>query len=468
MASLSDTWIFSLNDTDPVFRYQPYADGQFENGWEVGFTGVGLSPPDQDHNDGSGQSFHITSFLEASVSLSFFGVGVSLFGKANCSYDVVLDGSLASMSTSPPLGTLYTGSNLDSTVHNITLVPHPTSSDQTLNFTGAQLVAPASSSPTPERIDNQNTSVISYSGSWTVHNAHQIPSPDHPAPYFQTDKSGSSASLNFSGRAVAVRGESNLGWWSYLANLDGDSYSMNASSTFIIPDALLFYQDGLDENATHSLTLTSTGGDGMLFALNSITIYRSTSAAGAPLSSTSSFLPAGSQSSSPSSGSNRTLSSGALAGIVVGSVIAAAGLAGLVLLFLRLWRRRKEIVLDDNIVHPYAPTPISETTSVEPLAAAPFTARKSSAIQRAEFQDINTSAFTAAVNDRKLPAIQNEPMSTTRSPVSPTINPTSSSAIRQSGPDDFNQIAEAVVERLAMRFGSGNPNADGSPPSYPG
>ena len=148
----------------PLINSNGLADGQFENGWEAGFTGVGLNPPDQDHNDGIGQSFHVTSFPEASVSLSFFGerfvvaeckVGtirifllgtrVSLFGQANCSYDVVLDGSIASVNAPPPSGTLYTGSNLDNTVHNITLTPHPVSSDQTLNFTGAQLASLVSS-----------------------------------------------------------------------------------------------------------------------------------------------------------------------------------------------------------------------------------------------------------------------------------------------------------------------------------
>lgn len=130
-----------------------------------------------------------------------------------------------------------------------------------------------------------------YTGSWDAN----VSSHQHPEPYHQTSSAGASASLQFHGRAVAAYGESNFGWWTYsivryfpdssasasrdlttdtsVQTLDGTTYLLNASSNWIAPNALLFFWDGLDENANHTLALTNTAG--MNFALNSVTVFSS-------------------------------------------------------------------------------------------------------------------------------------------------------------------------------------------------
>lgn len=90
-----------------------------------------------------------------------------------------------------------------------------------------------------------------------------------------------------------------------IKELDGMTYSgFNASTYWIAPDAVLFYQDGLDEGATHSIKITNTA-NGMDLAINSFTVYgfNSPSAGGsadAPISSSiSQATPAPSAASIP-------------------------------------------------------------------------------------------------------------------------------------------------------------------------
>ena len=155
------------------------------------------------------------------------------------------------------------------------------------------------------------------------------------------------------------------------------------------------------------------------------------------------------------------LSAGALAGIVVGAVLALIGSVGLALLIVRLKRRRRETVTEHQSIEPYEQPATSQTTMTEPLAT-----QKGGLPQRAELQATVTSERTP-VDVRKLPAIPSQTSPCARSHDSSSIDP-SSSATRPSEPTDYNRIADAVVERIAMRFGPADFNEDGSPPRYPG
>ncbi|KAH8119972.1 hypothetical protein DFH11DRAFT_21098 [Phellopilus nigrolimitatus] len=275
MAIAQGSWNFTLPDTSSVFQYSPYSDGfGLTNGWQQGYTNSEfLTSPGE---AGVGSPFHITSHPNASISLSFFGTGVTLLGEANCSYKVVLDGSERVFNDQPTIS-LFSEFGLANVTHNITLTAQPSANNQTLSFSAAQLMSSAADSLTPVRIDNQNTSLIVYNGNWTTRSDSQVPNSQNPSPFFETDDFGASASFNFTGRAVEVRGVKNYGWWTYSVTLDGNAFSnLNASSWWIVPDALLFYQDGLDENATHYLRITNSANQ--KFALSSITVHQSSDA----------------------------------------------------------------------------------------------------------------------------------------------------------------------------------------------
>ncbi|KAL5495044.1 hypothetical protein ACEPAI_506 [Sanghuangporus weigelae] len=244
MTTSQRSWNYMLDDTSPVFRYKPYADGiGVSRGWQAWYSGSGfLSNPGE--GPGEGSSYHVTSLNGASVQLSFFGTGISLYGMASCAYDVTLDGT-QKLSSSPPFNTLFSDYGLDEGVHNITLIAQPSNEGQTLQFEGAQISSSIpnseTSGPNTLRIDNQNTFVITYQGNWTIRQDSKVPTREDPSPFFLTQSGGASASMSFNGRAVEVRGISNWGWWDYLVTLDEKTISgMNASSFWIIPDAVLF------------------------------------------------------------------------------------------------------------------------------------------------------------------------------------------------------------------------------------
>lgn len=66
-----------------------------------------------------------------------------------------------------------------------------------------------------ERVDNSNTSAITYGGSWNTASNYQIPNTQNPSPYEQTSATDASASMNFTGRGIEIKGVKNWGWWTY-------------------------------------------------------------------------------------------------------------------------------------------------------------------------------------------------------------------------------------------------------------
>lgn len=66
-----------------------------------------------------------------------------------------------------------------------------------------------------ERVDNTNTSLIDYEGAWDTKSNYQIPNTQNPSPYHQTSITDASASFNFTGRGIEIKGMKNWGWWTY-------------------------------------------------------------------------------------------------------------------------------------------------------------------------------------------------------------------------------------------------------------
>ncbi|KAH8119971.1 hypothetical protein DFH11DRAFT_21353 [Phellopilus nigrolimitatus] len=453
------TWNFTLNDTSPVFQYKPYSDGfGLSNGWQAGYSISGFNT--QPGESGQGSSFHSTSFPGSSISLSFFGTGVSLSGQTNCTYEIILDGSQRAIN-SPSLNTLFSDYELDNIMHNITLIVQPSADNQALNFTGAQVTSAVSGSqrnPFSTRIDNQNTSVISYEGNWK-----NVTIPNIPFIFHETQNSGASTSLNFSGRAVEVRGQSNFNWWTYTATLDGTVYYMNASSWWIVPDALLFYHDGLDESVSHSLKLTNVADDGMSFALNSITTYQFED-----MSSVSSSLP-----SPTTSGLHRKSIAGLVSGVVIGVVASVVFLAAVLFWF----RRQKKRISSETRAHP--------NTSLRPYSSRAL--EMSEGPERALsheptvlFRDgrpfshrrMETSSSLRLFGEHKCQPLSESPgqaISDSPRPSERVHSGPTHLAPNFTEPTDtviVERLVDAVAERLAMRFGATALDTQTRPPSY--
>ena len=156
------------------------------------------------------------------------GTGIVLMGSAGCPYTVSVDNIPVELGN-PPSGALFSDTtSLSASIHTISLFPQP-SQGQSLNLTGVQVIAPATSKyvttvfapkvsyrlcylrPSLTLIDNQDITRVAYQGTWINSTNPQIPNATSPQPYFMTNGAGASASLNFRGRAVSVSGATDSG-----------------------------------------------------------------------------------------------------------------------------------------------------------------------------------------------------------------------------------------------------------------
>ncbi|KAJ7610939.1 hypothetical protein FB45DRAFT_328481 [Roridomyces roridus] len=111
-------WNFTIDDTSTFLKYLPYADGSnsgLTDGWIPWYTDSGFLS--QNGQAGSGTSYHRTSLSGASVTLSFYGTGVDLFGISNSTYNVTVDNAPFQPQGHPD-GMLASISNLTETTHN--------------------------------------------------------------------------------------------------------------------------------------------------------------------------------------------------------------------------------------------------------------------------------------------------------------------------------------------------------------
>ncbi|KAJ7469593.1 hypothetical protein FB451DRAFT_1476458, partial [Mycena latifolia] len=268
-------WNFTIQDNSPFISYSPFADGALAHGWQPWYSKSGfLKDPGE---GGVGDSFHSTAFPGASFNLEFHGTGVNLYGTTNSSYAVTIDNvpvKLPSASTQPG-DLVFVASDLKNGAHNLTLTVKPTKATQQFAFDRAVVFAPVKSGrdiPMPAFYDNTDAR-LAYSGTWKDVSAPGIPNATVTHPFKQTTTGGSSVSMNFTGAVgVAIDGPVNWGDWVYSVALDGKKTSYNASTYWKVPDALRFFQAGLNPDAMHSITLANPSAQ-MTLSLNSITLF---------------------------------------------------------------------------------------------------------------------------------------------------------------------------------------------------
>ncbi|KAJ6520245.1 hypothetical protein C8R45DRAFT_954435 [Mycena sanguinolenta] len=331
-------WNFTIDDTSPFFTYTPYADGSnsgLDKGWEPWYTVSGFISTNGD--SGKGDSYHLTSLAGASVSLDFYGTAVYLYGTTNGSYDTTLDNA-AYTHSSPSSDLLVSISDLEEGHHSVTLTARPTNGSQQLAFDRAVISTPLVENQTPKEdfYDNTDTTMLKYTGDWTSASAPGIPNSSVPHPWQETKASGASVEMDIPLGAVAVGlwGMANWGNWLYTVSLDGSETTCNGSTFWQVPNALLYYQGGLDPNATHKITLTNATPQ-MKLALNSMTVYNVTLAENTSAGTTSPSIPSASTTTTSTPSAHRSVS----AGVIVGPIIAVL-VVGLVCGFL-WWRSRR-------------------------------------------------------------------------------------------------------------------------------
>ncbi|KAF7303015.1 hypothetical protein MKEN_01264500 [Mycena kentingensis (nom. inval.)] len=331
----------TVDDSSPFLTYSPYADGSLTAGWIPWYADSGyLSKPGQ---GGAGESFHRTSFSGASVSLKFYGTGVYLYGSTNSSFEVAVDGQ-SSKYEATTSDLLFSKTELKEGTHEVTLTARPTGTQQ-LAFDRAEFTLPYANPPTELFYDNSDTSIFKYSGNWTTRNAEGIPNATVSHSWQGTDVAGSSVSMEFSGAvAVALRGMANYGGWVYTVTLDDVETNHNGSTYWKVPDALLFYQAGLDPNEKHTISLKNTG---QTLNLNSMRVYQLGDAAASPNSPGSTGTAASGSPAQSDTADTSTASTGAIvaekhtsvnAGAIAGPIVAVALLALVAGWF---WMRRR-------------------------------------------------------------------------------------------------------------------------------
>ncbi|KAJ6601426.1 hypothetical protein DFH09DRAFT_1127808 [Mycena vulgaris] len=322
-------WNFTIDDSSPFFTYAPYADGSnsgLTRGWEPWYAASGFIS--KNGQGGEGDSYHLTSLDGASVKLDFYGTAIYFYGTANSSYDISLDNT--AYSPGPATSDLLVSiADLKEGTHTVTLTARPTSSSQQLAFDRAVVSTPLVTNQTPTEAfyDNTDTNMLKYTGDWKSATAPGIPNATVTHPWQETVAEGASVAMDVGVGAVGVSlwGMANWGNWIYTVSIDGGTpNSYNGSTFWKVPDALLFYQGGLDPAKTHTVTLTNATPN-MKLALNSIRVHHlalTQNATTVPSSSTSSVVTPSATNTSTSP-AHSTVGAGVIAGPIIGVALVA-------------------------------------------------------------------------------------------------------------------------------------------------
>ncbi|KAJ7362778.1 hypothetical protein DFH08DRAFT_326438 [Mycena albidolilacea] len=264
------SWNFTIQDNSPVVTYAPFADGGLAGGWQPWYSKSGfLKTPGE---GGDGDSYHISSHPNASFSLQFHGTGVNLYGTTNTSYAVFIDGQEQKVAAVAD-DLVFQKAGLTDGAHSLTLSVNPAKATEKFAFDRAVVFSPVKTLPTPAFYDNSDPR-LTYGGTWKSANAPGIPNATVTHDFQQTRTSGSSVSMTFSGAVgVAINGPVLWGDWVYSVDLDGTKTKYNASTFWKVPDALRFFQAGLDPNSSHTITLANPS-DQMTLSLNSFTLFK--------------------------------------------------------------------------------------------------------------------------------------------------------------------------------------------------
>ncbi|KAJ3486282.1 hypothetical protein NLI96_g4351 [Meripilus lineatus] len=371
---------YTIDDSSSVLTFLPYSDGSSSGGWQTWFSTAGFNK--EGGQESIGDSRHTTAFPGASVTMTFHGTAIYLYGNATCTYEVTVDSQTypQQIPTSDTV-LLYSQTGLNPGKHSFNLTAHPDGNGaQSLFFDYAvftDVIPGANAALIPLQIDNQDNTKLQYEGTWMTQRDAQIPNRASPKPYRETSMYRSNVSLTFNQAiAIAINGPRNWGHWVYNVFLDDELTQYNASTWWLIGNTTLYYQSGLNPNKTYTLNVAHEGDSEFFsFSLNDITVWTVGSSDQTTVSSSKTIdTPPSSPPSQPSLSSSSSGSRNHV-GVIVGPVIAAiAVIVGvIVLLFYRARTRRKATESNDvgpmlGEVTPYPknqkpPTPLLTATT---------------------------------------------------------------------------------------------------------
>ncbi|KAH7874559.1 uncharacterized protein C8R40DRAFT_1106945 [Lentinula edodes] len=320
----------TVEDSSPLISYSP--------------AGAWSDSPANDTllSSYSGSSYHITSTQGATATITFTGIGITIFGghRQNYgTYQISVDGQTVVASESSAgqdvfqqvLGTV---SGLSNEKHTA-VVTSSSASSIDIDYVNVQTqIGETGSQLTKSTVDDSDPSFIYTPASeWSVNDQN----------YFMNDtlhytsSAGASASVTFSGEAVALYGTVSQDHADIQLSLDGQNVTFGAGAngfaSTLHSQILLYYAQGLGSNQ-HSLVVAADpqSGTGPFIDVDAVVVYSSI-----PGSTTSSSKPTSTSSQRDMTSSGK-LPTKTIVGIIVGSIFGFLLLLALLLLLLR-WRR---------------------------------------------------------------------------------------------------------------------------------
>ncbi|KAL5504087.1 hypothetical protein ACEPAH_8160 [Sanghuangporus vaninii] len=318
---------FTLDNTSPMFQYSPPSDeSDASKGWIIV------------HNAKTGSTYHVTRMVNASLSFSFYGTGVTLFGSSNASYKAYLDGQNVPLPSSGG-NTLFQSNCSELRKYQVYLKVRSATENQFFQFDYATLTSNVlGRSRYPQISMHSDDNVMKAHGTWHRKNQNnRFPLSSNPNVTVRaTNSPGDSMSFSVRGRAIAIYGPVNASSGLFSVMQGNDVHVVNASSSTPINETVLFYKDGLSESNTTTLHLTNLGNGETTFCISRVQVFAFNSTNGTSSAWTSSSSARG----------HRT----ALVGAIVGSIIGVIILAAIIVISMK---RRKLTTSGPNAIIPF-------------------------------------------------------------------------------------------------------------------
>ncbi|KAH8830401.1 hypothetical protein DL96DRAFT_1592735 [Flagelloscypha sp. PMI_526] len=346
---MSDANIYeiTLADVSPVLTYSPYRD--IDNpgaGWKLVYSESPDSSYDATHktdNEGKGTSLHMSTMTGATMSLDFYGSGITVYGSSSAgAFSTTVD---SQETTGSPSGTkLFETTNLSVGKHTMSL---KVSNGKGVNVTSVVVKAAVGKSGstvvplTEDAVSVSSGSPVTSSyystsgGEWyNVHSWEKYPRLD-------TNTIGGTVSFSFSNASgLIIYGTSNYDHDTFSVKINppvGASTSertFNATSKWFAYDNVVFFEAGMDASTTYNVQLKNLGTNKYL-DIHSTHILQT-------ISSSSNGGSSSGSSGSSSSSSGGGLQTPAIVGIAVGVAALVIILAILGVLWKRQNRDRRE------------------------------------------------------------------------------------------------------------------------------